>query len=190
MTRWDWVFAGLCVAWLAALAKVGGAPWPVPRDLPAWVQAVGSIAAILAVFVIQRRDHAFNAKQNAQDAADRSTAEAEGVNLLIAEANVVVEGCVSRSQNRAWTGATAAYALAQLEANIRMFETIDFKILPGRLSVAAFFRSRQALIASRRQVEMIIGGLPVQPTSTFFDPPRDILREQLEIIAHYVPERR
>lgn len=190
MNKWDWIIAGLCAVWCAALATVIGPPWPIPRDLPAWVQAVGSIAAILAVFVIQRRDHAFDGKQHAQDAADRSAAEAEGVNLLIAEGMVVVDACVKRCRSQRWSEATAAYALAQVEANIRMFDTIDFKILPGRLSVAAFFRARQALIASQRQVEMVLAGLPRQPAPDFFDAPNAILSEQRDILSHYVPERR
>lgn len=47
MKFWDWVIGGLCLAWLLALAMLSGIPRGTAADAPAWVQAIGSIAAIL-----------------------------------------------------------------------------------------------------------------------------------------------
>lgn len=54
---WDWVLAAMCVAWLSAMAFTVGVPGLGSRDAPAWVQAIGSIAAILVAVALASWQH-------------------------------------------------------------------------------------------------------------------------------------
>lgn len=62
MALWNYILGGLCVAWLLCLFWIGApdnhfiqAFWT--EATAGWAQAVGSVAAIVALFVAQRRDH-------------------------------------------------------------------------------------------------------------------------------------
>lgn len=66
MKIWDWVMAGMCMAWLFALAMSSGIPRGVAADAPAWVQAIGSIAAILVAVGLAGWQHKRSDQLNRQ----------------------------------------------------------------------------------------------------------------------------
>lgn len=57
MKTWDWMIVGMCLAWLAALALLGASAenaraFAGSQTTAAWVQAFGSIAAIIGTWAI------------------------------------------------------------------------------------------------------------------------------------------
>jgi hypothetical protein len=52
MTRWDWILGGLCGAWTAALVLILRPMVSPSAEWAAWVQAFGSIAAILVAVAV------------------------------------------------------------------------------------------------------------------------------------------
>jgi len=158
--------------------------------LASWVQAIGALAALAALFIAQRMDH-WNARQTRIAEDERlGIEEAERLNMIIAQARVTLDHCQERSQRGGWSDATTGYSAAQLQADLRLMEGVDIRRLPGRFVVAVYFKTRQALIAAAHQVELVRVALPAQPSPAFFDAARTIVIEAVADLAPWVPERR
>ncbi|WP_292061989.1 hypothetical protein [Brevundimonas sp. UBA7664] len=99
MKAWDWVMAGLCMAWLFALAMLSGIPGGAAADAPAWVQAIGSIAAILVAVGLAGWQH------NRSDQLNRRSLRAarfERVAPLRALVDVAAELALAAQANFGW----------------------------------------------------------------------------------------
>lgn len=184
-----WVAAAaLLVA--AGIIAISGLSVPASEDMPAWVQAGGSIAAILAVLWVQRRDHERSDRLRLADAVDRAALEAEFLNMVIAYSRVTIGRARETSHSQEWSEAVARYALAQMQSHLQSFDAVSVAHLPNREVAGIYFRGRQAIIAGLRQVEMVLEWLPDQPVEEIFDLTAEIMDGLTPALGPWVAEKR
>ena len=99
MKAWDWVLAGLCAAWLFMLAMSSGISEFAAADAPAWVQAIGSIAAILVAVGLADWQHRRSDQLNRRSLR---AARFERVAPLRALIDVAAELALAAQTNFGW----------------------------------------------------------------------------------------
>lgn len=188
------IIAGMIIVWCLGVLWVAAPDHAVARALgtesfAAWLQAIFSVVAIIAVFAAQREDHRHDRQLREDEQRDREAAECEALNLVIAQSRVTLDHCADRSERQGWNRATALFSLAQVETDLELLKQIDFKTLPNRKVVSVYFRAGRALLSARRQLEMVLDFLPEQYREDFFDAPAETMRSLTGVLAPYVPKQ-
>lgn len=116
-------------------------------DWPAWVQAVGSVGALVALFVAQRLDHAAARKLREDDVQERNQRIARG---SVTAAKFVTASISSARNTQAeaevngWIAELFRLNRIDLEAALNALREIDRGSLPDEQSVVAVVNLLQA----------------------------------------------
>ena len=116
-------------------------------DWPAWVQAVGSVGALAALFIAQRIDHANARGVRAEEARERNQRLARA-SLTAAKFVTASIAAARNSQadvdDRGWIGELVELQLIDLEAAMAALRDVDRGSLPDEQAVVAVVNLAQA----------------------------------------------
>ncbi|WP_426018956.1 hypothetical protein [Brevundimonas sp. DWR2-3-1b1] len=159
------------IVWCAAFGPTMNPflAWLDAHDGAAWVQAVGSVAALFALFVAQRLDHARDAEVVAKTVEQDTADQAEALLLLATPIQVEVGGAQALSQAGDWSVASARIKKANFASLLKMIEAVQLHKLPGRRAAVAAMAARMACIQLIEHLSEIEEILPTQPDPNVLD---------------------
>lgn len=149
MKIWDWVCGALCVSWLLVLVKVGhptndllDALWST--EMAAWVQAIGSIGAVVAVGLIAKHEHE-RTQRSVEEAEDQLVDALAGFAEGARDASKKFESNTAIQQG---TGTSAKHSVESFDRHCAKARTALDRLLTGRSANASLLMAAADLSAT------------------------------------------
>ena len=190
--KWgNWLIGACCALFVAVIVTPTGfyeGVWRLAtgKDAAAWVQAYGSIGAIvtsvMAAWWLQNRE-----KRIDREAKD--LAALETLFVIAISTTTVIGQARKRSHNRGWTRKMVAFTERKFEVEMESIRAFDLSSLPTRLAKTKLTALRMAILASEASLGAVSDALDEEktPSATGFDGPFGVALEARDTLATMVP---
>lgn len=150
----DLITAALCAAWLLALLWISVPDHDLLRafwsqTMAAWVQALGSVGALVGIFAAQRRDHKHREELRIRERRDADADAVRGLYLVLLTARNTLTDLQSAAGTEDWTSAYGKLALAAVSGDEELFNEAMLLRLPSGVPAAAFIIARSQMAGVR-----------------------------------------
>lgn len=162
---YDLVVGTLCAAFLLALLWISVPENDLLRALwsqtaAAWVQAIGSIGALLGIFALQRKDHRHAEALRRQFRREADADAVRGLSLMVLTARNTLIDLQRAAESSVWTSEYGKFALAAVTGDEKLFGDGTLSRLPSGTPAAAFIIVRSQMAGVRVRLIQLDGHAP------------------------------